>query len=38
MVIVNGSPTAMDDLADVVLTGSISDLLPALVEGIPPLA
>ena len=38
VVIVNGSPTAMDDLADVVLTGSISELLPALVEGIPPLA
>ena len=38
VVIVNGSPTAMDDLADIVLTGSISDLLPALVAGIPPLA
>jgi NAD-dependent deacetylase len=32
VVIVNGSPTAMDDLADVVLTGSISEVLPALVE------
>lgn len=36
VVIVNGSPTAMDDLADVVLTGSISEVLPALVEGLPP--
>lgn len=36
--IVNGSPTAMDDLADIVLRGSISDLLPAVVAGIPPLA
>jgi NAD-dependent deacetylase len=35
VVIVNGSPTAMDDLADVVLTGSISDLLPALLAGLP---
>ena len=31
--IVNGEPTAMDDLADVVLAGSISDLLPRLVGG-----
>ena len=38
VVIVNGSPTAMDDLADVVLTGSISERLPALVAGISPLA
>ncbi len=38
VVIVNGSPTAMDDLADVVVTGSISELLPTLVAGIPPLA
>jgi NAD-dependent deacetylase len=37
VVIVNGSATAMDDLADVVLTGSISELLPALVAGLPPL-
>lgn len=35
VVIVNGSPTAMDDLADAVLAGSISELLPALVEGLP---
>ncbi len=38
IVIINGGPTAMDDLADVILTGSISDLLPALIAGIPPLA
>lgn len=38
VVIVNGSPTAMDDLADVVLTGSISEVLPALMAGIPSLA
>jgi NAD-dependent deacetylase len=36
VVIVNGSPTAMDDLADAVLTGSISEVLPALVAGLPP--
>ena len=35
VVIVNGSKTAMDDLADVVLRGPLSELLPALVEGIP---
>jgi NAD-dependent deacetylase len=29
--IVNGSPTAMDDLADAVLAGSISELLPEIV-------
>jgi NAD-dependent deacetylase len=34
--IVNGSPTAMDDLADVVLRGSISEILPALVAALPP--
>ena len=38
VVIVNGSPTEMDDLADVLLTGPIGELLPALVAGIPPLA
>ena len=38
VVILNDSPTAMDDLADVVLRGSISDVLPALVEGLPPAA
>ncbi len=36
VVIVNGSPTAMDDLADAVLGGSISEVLPALVEGLHP--
>lgn len=38
VVIVNGEPTAMDDLADVVVRGPISEVLPALVEGIHPLA
>lgn len=38
VIIVNGSPTAMDGLADVVLQGSISEILPALVAGIPALA
>ncbi len=38
VVIVNGSATAMDDLADVVVQGSISEVLPALVAGIPALA
>jgi NAD-dependent deacetylase len=33
LVIVNGSPTEMDALADVVVNGSISDVLPALVNG-----
>ena len=32
VVIVNGSPTAMDDLADAVLTGSISDLLARIID------
>jgi NAD-dependent deacetylase len=36
VIIVNGAPTEMDSLADVVVYGSISDLLPALVEGLPP--
>ena len=31
VVIVNGSPTEMDDLADVVVTGSISDVLPRII-------
>lgn len=31
ILIINGSPTEMDDLADLVLHGSISELLPALV-------
>jgi len=36
LVIVNGGPTDMDTLADVVVQGSISDVLPAMVEGLPP--
>ncbi|HXZ62219.1 MAG TPA: Sir2 family NAD-dependent protein deacetylase [Acidimicrobiales bacterium] len=36
VVIVNGGPTEMDELADVVVQGSISDCLPALVEGLGP--
>ena len=32
VVILNGEPTEMDDLADVLLRGSISDLLPRIVE------
>jgi len=36
VVIVNGEPTAMDDLADVVVRGSISEVLPSLVEGLGP--
>jgi hypothetical protein len=31
VVIVNGSETAMDHLADAVLRGSISEVLPAVV-------
>lgn len=31
VIIINGCPTEMDDIADLVLRGSISDLLPALV-------
>jgi NAD-dependent deacetylase len=37
VVIVNGSPTAMDDLADVVITGSISEVLPALFVDLEPI-
>ena len=33
VIIVNGGPTEMDDLADVRLEGSISELLPRLVAG-----
>jgi NAD-dependent deacetylase len=33
LVIVNGEPTAFDDIADAVLRGPISELLPALVPG-----
>ena len=35
-IIVNGGPTDMDGLADVVLRNSISECLPALVEGLAP--
>jgi NAD-dependent deacetylase len=34
VIIVNGGPTEMDALADVVLNGQIGDCLPALVEGL----
>jgi NAD-dependent deacetylase len=37
-IIVNGGPTDMDGLADVVLQDSISECLPALVEGLTPTA
>lgn len=33
VIIVNGGPTEMDDLADLRLEGSISEVLPAIVEG-----
>ena len=36
VIIVNGGPTEMDAQADVVVYGSISELLPALVKGLPP--
>ena len=36
IVIVNGQPTAMDDLADERLIGEISEILPALVREPPP--
>lgn len=38
VVIVNGGPTSMDGLADVVVQGSISEVLPSLVAGIDTLA
>jgi len=34
IVIINAEPTAYDDLADAVLTGGISDILPALVSSV----
>jgi NAD-dependent deacetylase len=34
LVIVNGGPTDMDSLADVVVQGSISEMLPQIVEGL----
>ena len=33
VIIVNGEPTAMDRVADVVLLGPLADLLPALCLG-----
>jgi NAD-dependent deacetylase len=36
VVIVNGGPTDMDSLADVLVFGSISECLPALVSGLEP--
>jgi NAD-dependent deacetylase len=36
VVILNGGPTDLDSLADVVVNGSISELLPALVKGCSP--
>ena len=36
VVIVNGGPTEMDGLADLVVQGSISECLPALVAGLAP--
>lgn len=36
VVIVNAEPTAMDDLADVVIRGSISEVLPAIVADLTP--
>ena len=38
LVIVNGEPTEMDGLADVVVRGSLSECLPALVAGLPALS
>jgi NAD-dependent deacetylase len=37
VIIVNGDPTEMDQLADVVVHGLIGECLPALVEGLTPL-
>ena len=36
VVIINAEPTAMDDLADVVIRASISEVLPQLVADLPP--
>ena len=33
LVVINGSPTEMDHLADVVVRGSISEVLPRIVGG-----
>jgi NAD-dependent deacetylase len=32
LVIINGEPTEMDDIADAVLRGSIAELLPAVIS------
>jgi hypothetical protein len=32
VIIVNAQPTEMDNLADIVLRGTIGDLLPRLIE------
>ena len=37
VVIVNGGPTDMDGVADVVVRGSIGDCLPGVVAGLPPI-
>ncbi len=34
LIIVNGQPTAFDDIADVLLSGSISELLPQLLSAL----
>ncbi|HTU36705.1 MAG TPA: hypothetical protein VMF35_01745, partial [Acidimicrobiales bacterium] len=36
LIIVNGGPTEMDTLADAVVYGSISEVLPQMVEGLAP--
>jgi NAD-dependent deacetylase len=38
LVILNGGPTEMDALADVVVYGSISEVLPQMVEGLVPIS
>jgi NAD-dependent deacetylase len=38
VVILNGGPTEMDSLADVVVYGRIGECLPKMVEGLPVLA
>jgi NAD-dependent deacetylase len=38
LIIVNGGPTEMDSLADVVVGGSLSECLPRLVSGLPVVA
>ncbi len=38
LIIVNAEPTEMDSLADVIVNGSISEVLPQMIEGLAPLA